>query len=202
MDTSDTYNTIKSKCIGEVFKDKKSKFIGISVPVKNEHSVQNEIESTKKEFKNANHYCYAYKIGAHNFITRTNDDGEPRHSAGHPILGQIESHQLTNILIVVIRYYGGTKLGVGGLINAYRTAAKNALSTSRIITNTIDCIYEISFDYENMDKVMRTLNLHRAEIKKTVHKLKCHIIFSIRKNNTPKLEKSFEKFYKIAIKKL
>ena len=202
MQTSDTYNTIESKCVGEVFKNKKSKFIGISVPVNQEDLIPIQLEIIKKEFKNANHYCYAYKIGIENYKYRTNDDGEPRHSAGNPILGQIESYKLTNVLIVVVRYYGGVKLGVGGLINAYKNTTKLVLNTSNIITKRIDYNYEVEFGYEYMDIVMRLLGQLQANNIKINQSTSCKVQFSVRKKYESRVEDIFKEFYEINLEKL
>ena len=129
----DTYNTIESTFIGEIYKEKGSKFIGYAYPVKNEDDIANYISQLKAEHHKARHWCYAWRLGMENFRFRANDDGEPSNSAGQPIYGQLLSFDVTNILIIVVRYYGGTKLGVGGLINAYRTAANNVLEVSKIV---------------------------------------------------------------------
>ena len=124
-----------------IFKDRNSKFLGFAFPVNNEEQVKQHLEDLKKEHYAARHWCYAYQIGIENIHYRANDDGEPNNSAGMPIYGQIQSFEVTNILIIVVRYYGGVKLGVGGLINAYRTGAQLALEASKIIEKTINIEY-------------------------------------------------------------
>ena len=125
----DTYKTIDSSFEGEIFKDRGSKFIGYCFPILNEDEVKPLIENLKKQHHNARHWCYAWQIGTNKVRYRANDDGEPSNSAGQPIYGQIQSFDVTNILVVVVRYFGGTKLGVGGLINAYRKGAQLALDS-------------------------------------------------------------------------
>ena len=126
-----------------MFKDKNSKFYGFAFPVNNEDEVKNELEKVKKIHPNAGHHCYAYQIGVEDIIYRVNDDGEPNNSAGMPIYGQIQSFDVTNILIVVVRYFGGVKLGIGGLINAYKTTAQMSLENGELVTKTKLTIYEL-----------------------------------------------------------
>ena len=135
MDLKDTYNTILKPTEEVLFKDKNSKFFGYAYPVTTEDEVKNQLAILKKQHHSARHWCYAYQIGTEIIVYRANDDGEPNNSAGQPIYGQIQSFEITNILIVVVRYFGGVKLGVGGLINAYRTAAQLALENAKIIEN-------------------------------------------------------------------
>ncbi len=153
---SDTYRTIKNFSQG-LFKDKGSRFIALAYPVTSPEETRNIVESVKKEYYDARHHCFAYMIGAERLIWRVNDDGEPSGSAGKPILGQINSSDLTNILIVVVRYFGGTLLGVSGLINAYRSAAADALANARIIENTVDDYFHIRYPYAVMNEVMKIL---------------------------------------------
>ncbi len=135
---TDIYRTISKPSEKVLFKDKNSKFFGYAFPIKTETGVKNRLEVLKKEHHAARHWCYAYQVGTETVNFRTNDDGEPNNSAGQPIYGQIQSFEVTNILIVVVRYYGGIKLGVGGLINAYKTTAQMALEASTIIEKTIN----------------------------------------------------------------
>ena len=153
MDRSDKYRTIKSSSTG-IYKDRGSKFIGLTYRVRSVENVNDALEEVKKEYRDARHHCYAYKIGMDNNVYRLNDDGEPSGTAGKPIMGQITSFDLTNILIVVTRYFGGTLLGVGGLINAYRSAARDALENAVIITELIMINYELKFPYSAMNDVM------------------------------------------------
>ncbi|HKO75942.1 MAG TPA: YigZ family protein, partial [Flavobacterium sp.] len=155
MEIKDTYNTIAFSSEESLFKEKSSKFFGYAFPIESEEEVKPIIEVLKKQHPHAVHYCYAYQIGIETIQYRANDDGEPSNTAGTPIYGQIQSFGLTNVLVVVVRIYGGIKLGVGGLISAYKTSAQITLESCEIIKKTIDIPFQISFDYKNMNKVMR-----------------------------------------------
>src|SRR5690554_4830238 len=154
MDKKDTYKTLTKPSNEVLFKDKNSKFFGYAFPVLNEDQVKEHLENLKKQHHSARHWCYAYQLGTdeNNLQFRANDDGEPNNSAGMPIYGQIQSFEVTNILVVVVRYFGGVKLGVGGLVTAYKTAAQMALEQADIIEKTIDIHFLIHFDYKNMNK--------------------------------------------------
>ena len=155
MEKKDTYRTIDKPSEETLFKDRNSKFFGYAFPVLNEEDIKSALELLKKQHHSARHFCYAWQLGTEQIKFRANDDGEPNNSAGMPIYGQIQAFEATNILIVSVRYFGGTKLGVGGLINAYRTSAQMALEASKIIEKTINIDYELTFGYELMNKVMR-----------------------------------------------
>ena len=158
LDYLDTYHTIASASDEILYKEKGSKFFGYSFPLATEEEVKPIIETLKKLHPNAVHYCYAYQLGTSPTMSyRANDDGEPSNTAGLPIYGQIQSFNVTNLLIVVVRIFGGVKLGVGGLISAYRTTAQMSLQVCEIIEKTIDVHFIISFDYINMNKVMRVI---------------------------------------------
>jgi uncharacterized YigZ family protein len=157
-----TYRTVKSRGDG-LYKEKGSKFIGIVQACYSEEEAKVLLEEWNKEHHKARHLCYAYRFGADKRVFRANDDGEPGNSAGAPILGQIQAFDLTNVLIGVVRYYGGTKLGVGGLINAYRTAAKEAIENTTIIERKLRQVVSLSFDYTVMHKVIPLLKKHNAE---------------------------------------
>lgn len=164
MEFKDTYNTIDFACEEVVFKEKNSKFFGYAFPIQSEEEVKPLIETLRKQHPNAGHFCYAYQIGADVITYRANDDGEPSNSAGMPIYGQIQSFSVTNVLIVVVRIFGGVKLGVGGLISAYKTTAQMALEACEIVEKTIDIHFTITFDYKNMNKVMRVIKEKKLEI--------------------------------------
>lgn len=200
--TNDTYKTISKPAQGEIFKDKNSKFYGFAYHVLNEEQVKTHLEALKKEHYTARHWCYAYQIGTEKIKYRANDDGEPNNSAGMPIYGQIQSFEVTNILIVVIRYYGGVKLGVGGLINAYRTGAQLALEAAEIIEKTIDKHYKLKFEYKNMSKVMRMLKENQVEIINQKLEHNCLLEISVRKGNSNKVFELFNAFYGIEISEL
>ena len=164
MKFKDTYNTIDFASEEVVFKEKNSKFFGYAFPIQSEEEVKPLIETLRKLHPHAGHFCYAYQIGTDAVSYRANDDGEPSNSAGMPIYGQIQSFSVTNILIVVVRIFGGVKLGVGGLISAYKTTAQMALEACEIVEKTIDIHFIITFDYKNMNKVMRVIKEKKLEI--------------------------------------
>jgi len=202
METKDTYKTITKPSQGELFKDKNSKFYGYAFPVTSEEEIKTHIVNLKKEHYSARHWCYAYQIGAETIQYRANDDGEPNNSAGMPIYGQIQSFEVTNILIVVVRYFGGVKLGVGGLINAYRTGAKLALESAEIIEKTINKEFKLKFEYKNMSKVMRILKENEVEIINQTLEINCLLEISVRKSNSSQIFELFNQFFGIAISEL
>lgn len=164
MDIKDTYNTIDLASVAVLFKEKNSKFFGYAFPLQSEEEVKSILESLRKLHPNAGHFCYAYQIGTISTTYRANDDGEPSNSAGMPIYGQILSFSVTNLLLVVVRVFGGVKLGVGGLIAAYKTTAQMVLETCEIVEKTIDIHFIITFDYINMNKIMRIIKEKKLEI--------------------------------------
>ncbi len=198
----DLFKTIKVPSEETLFKDRGSKFFGYAFPVSSESDIKQALESLRKKHPTAGHHCYAWQLGAETISYRANDDGEPSNSAGMPIYGQIQSFGLTNILIVSVRYFGGTKLGVGGLINAYRTSAKLALEESQIIDKTIDQSYQITFGYDQMSKVMKIIKDRSLEIKSQKLEMDCEIIFSVRKSEANEILQLFEKMYPLKIQKL
>ncbi|MEO6346309.1 MAG: YigZ family protein [Aquaticitalea sp.] len=185
MIESDTYKTISKSSSEVLFKDKNSKFFGYVFPVSTEENVKKHLEVLKKQHHSASHWCYAYQIGKQEkeHVFRANDDGEPNNSAGMPIYGQIKSFGVTNVLIIVVRYFGGTKLGVSGLINAYKTASQMALEESKIIIKTINVTYQITFEYKNMNKVMRIIKEKNLKILNQTLEVNCQMEFSVRKKN-------------------
>ena len=154
---TDEFLTIKQPAKG-LYKEKGSKFYGIIYPVKSEEEIKDKLEEVRATYHDARHHCYAYRYGIEKEHIRMNDDGEPSSTAGKPIFGQIQSHELTNILIVVVRYFGGTKLGTSGLIRAYKTAAEEAINKSSIIKKVIQARYMVEFDYGLMNEVMKFLH--------------------------------------------
>ena len=154
METSDTYHTIKALSEG-FFKDRGSKFYAFAFPVENEEEVNKHRNALRKKYHDARHHVYAFYLGVKQPVYRSSDDGEPANSSGPPVLGQIKSFKLTNVLVVVIRYFGGTKLGIPGLINAYKTAAADALNNAEIIEKTISKKLSFSFTYPVMNDIMR-----------------------------------------------
>lgn len=179
----DTYRTIKQRSDG-VFRDRGSKFLAFAFPVYNTDEIKKTLAELRKEYHDARHHCYAYRLGAAKEIFRANDDGEPSGSAGNPIMGQIRSNDLSNILIVVVRYFGGTLLGVGGLINAYRTAAANAIQDAIIITAAEQDLIEINFPYVMMNKIMKIIRDEEMQILEQDFTETCKIKAFIRKSHT------------------
>lgn len=198
---NDTYKTISKPTDEVLFKDKNSKFFGYAFPVSDEAAIKSHLDALKKQHHSARHWCYAYQIGTEHIKYRANDDGEPSNSAGQPIYGQIQSFELTNVLIVVVRYFGGVKLGVGGLINAYRTGAQWALESAKIIEKTINIDYLIRFDYKNMNKVMRIIKEKQLQIVHQTLELDCRIQISVRKKDATTIFNLFDQLFEIDIKK-
>ncbi|MGZ9676549.1 IMPACT family protein [Flavobacterium sp. GNP001] len=160
----DTYLTIANPTEEILFKEKNSKFYGYAFPITHEEELKPILETLRKTHPQAGHFCYAYQLGTEQTTYRANDDGEPSNSAGMPIYGQIQSFGLTNVLVVVARVYGGVKLGVGGLISAYKTTAQEVLKEASVIEKTVDSEFIIEFDYQNMNKVMRVIKEKKLEI--------------------------------------
>ena len=202
MEIKDTYKTIDQPTEGILFKEKNSKFFGYAFPVTKTDEIKIYIEQLKKQHFGAVHFCYAYQIGSEKIEFRVNDDGEPSNSAGIPIYGQIQSFGVTNILIVVVRFFGGTKLGVGGLITAYKTTAQLVLENASIIEKTIDIHFKITFDYKNMNKVMRVIKEKQLDIRSQKMKENCEIIIVTRKKNTEQTFDIFNSLFEISISKL
>jgi uncharacterized YigZ family protein len=176
---SDTYKTIKSSAEG-VYKEKGSRFISKAVPVCNQGEIKLIVDQIRKDHHLARHHCFAYMLGQERLIWRVSDDGEPSGTAGRPILGQINSSGLTNILIVVSRYFGGTLLGVSGLINAYRTAAAMAIQNAEQIEMTLQDYYEITYPYIAMNDVMKILKEENVGQSDQAFELECRIRLNFR----------------------
>ena len=198
----DTYNTIDTAVENILFKEKNSKFIGYAYPISSENEVKTHIENLKKEHFSARHWCYAYQIGTETLRFRANDDGEPSNSAGMPIYGQIQSFEITNVLIVVVRYFGGVKLGVGGLISAYKTTAQLTLEEADIVEKTIDKHFKITFDYKNMNKVMRIIKEKNIDIVHQKMELNCEIEIATRKKNAQQTFDIFSTLFEIEIEEI
>ncbi|RKE04717.1 IMPACT family protein [Marinifilum flexuosum] len=196
--SNDTYKTISQQCEG-LYKEKGSKFITYAYPVSTEEEIKEHIAKLKKEYYDARHHCYAYMLGADKKNFRANDDGEPSSTAGKPILGQILSNDLTNILIVVVRYFGGTKLGASGLIHAYKTAAADAISNAEILDKTVNDIYDIHFDYLVMNDIMKIIKDEQPEQLGQDFNLTCKITLSIRQSEVERLIQKFEKITSVKV---
>ena len=196
---TDKYKTIAFPSEEVLYKEKNSKFFGYSFPVSNEEDVKEILIQLKKQHHAARHWCYAFQIGTETVYYRVNDDGEPNNSAGAPIYGQIQSYNVTNLLLVVVRYFGGVKLGVGGLISAYKTTAQMALENAQIIERTIDIHFLITFDYKNMNKVMRIIKEQNLSILSQKMEMSCEITIATRKNNSEKIVTLFNALFEVKI---
>jgi uncharacterized YigZ family protein len=209
LEIKDTYTTIAQATEEILFKEKSSKFFGYAFPIQSEEEVKPIIEQLRKLHPHAVHYCYAYQIGTEKISYRANDDGEPSNTAGAPIYGQIQSFGLTNILLVIVRIFGGIKLGVGGLITAYKTTAQLVLEVAEIIEKTIDIHFLISFDYKNMNKVMRVIKEKKLDIVTQSMELDedsglalGKIEIKTRKKNAEMIFDIFDNLFEIEIKRL
>lgn len=199
---NDSYKTIITASKETLFKEKGSKFFGYAFPVLSEEDVKLCLEDLKKQHHSARHFCYAYQIGIEKIKFRANDDGEPNNSAGLPIYGQIQSYNVTNVLVVSVRYFGGTKLGVGGLISAYKTSAQFALEASEIIEKTINIHYKLIFNYDMMNAVQRIIKERNIGIVNQKLELNCEYTIAIRKKEAPSIFDVFNNLYKVDIKTL
>ncbi len=202
MELKDTYKTVIRPSPEVLFKEKNSKFFGYVIPVTDEADIKRHLEIFKKQHHAARHWCYAYQIGSEVIRFRANDDGEPSNSAGQPIYGQIQSFGVTNVLIVVVRYFGGVKLGVGGLITAYKTTAQMALEAAEIVEKTIIKAFKLTFDYKNMNTVMRIIKKRRLKILNQDLASRCEIQISVRKNESDEIFGLFNGIYEIKIESL
>jgi len=181
MSETDSYLSIANESRG-VYREKASKFIAIAIPVNSESKIKENLEAVRKEFYDARHHCFAYRIGYENHLYRVNDDGEPSGSAGRPIYGQILSMNLSDVLVVVVRYFGGTKLGIPGLINAYRTATREALEKAEIRTKILTVQLDIVFDYPSMNEVMRIIKEEAIQIIGQQSDVRCSLRISVKKS--------------------
>lgn len=192
MVSTDVYRTIKETAEGEI-SEKRSKFLAFAHPVKNVDEVKEWVEYYQKKYYDARHCCYAYMLGPERKDFRANDNGEPSGTAGKPILGQINSYELTDILIVVIRYFGGIKLGTSGLIQAYKAAAIEAIETADIIEKTVDEDVTFYFEYPFMNQVMRIVKEEEPSIVRQGYDNDCSMTLRIRKGNMSRLKDRLEK---------
>lgn len=198
----DTYQTLAAPAPEILYKEKNSKFYGYAFPVTSEKEIKIHLEQLRKQHHGAVHFCYAFQLGTDTIYYRANDDGEPSNSAGMPIYGQIQSFGLTNVVVIVVRFFGGVKLGVGGLISAYRTAAQMVLQEAEIVEKTIDIYYKVSFDYKNMNKVMRIIKENNLEIVAQRMNESCEIDIATRKKNAEKIFDIFNHLFEIEIEKI
>ena len=196
----DTYKTIESPSDAILYKEKSSKFFGYAFPIQAELDVKPIIDNLKKRHLHAVHFCYAYQLGTNTVIYRANDDGEPNNSAGMPIYGQIQSYELTNVLVVIVRIFGGVKLGIGRLILAYKTSAQITLASTFIIEKTIDVHFLLSFDYKNINKVMRVVKEKNIQIVSQKMGMQCEIEIVSRKKQAKIIFEIFNTMFEIEIK--
>jgi uncharacterized YigZ family protein len=196
------YKTINTPSLEVLYKDKGSKFYGYAIPIETDQEVKKALEELKQKHSSAGHFCYAYQHGLETIYYRVSDDGEPNNSAGLPIYGQLQAFKVTNILIVVIRYFGGTKLGVGGLISAYKATAKLSLEVSQIKTLDILIPLKLSFVYKDMSKVMRIIKKQQLIIKSQRLEMECEVLVLVQKMNLKSSIRTFEAFHQIKVEVL
>ena len=196
--TSDQYKTIKSKSEG-FFKDRSSKFYAFAFPVKIEDEISEIRSKIRKEYYDARHHVYAYRLGADMKTFRASDDGEPSNSSGPPVLGKIKSYELTDILIIVVRYFGGTKLGIPGLINAYGTAAEDAIKNAEIVVKTVTRNITAEFEYAQMNDVMRLIKDFDLKIREQDMQMSCKMVLEVPVSIFEKVKSKFEQNHKLKI---
>lgn len=198
----ETYKTLKAPIESPVYKVKGSKFISCAYPVSSREEIDRLLQGLRAEHPKANHCCYAWKLGKEKFEYRYNDDGEPANSAGKPIYGQILSFELTNVLIAVIRYFGGTKLGVGGLIQAYRESARLALDHGIVVIKEIKLPFRLEFDYPQMDKVMRLIKEKQIEIISQEMDMRVQLELLVSKSKEMVFRESLAQMHEVQLKDL
>ena len=194
----DTYKTIAGPSEG-IYREKGSKFIALAFPVQSEAEVKEKLAEIQKQYFDARHHCYSYILGPNKDAYRLNDNGEPSGTAGRPIHGQLLSKDLTNTLVIVVRYFGGIKLGVSGLINAYKTAAKDALDAATIIEKTVDETYKVSFDYSVMNSVMQLLKDPYVTILGQGYEGRYLITFKIRRREADRIVTALRKINTVKV---
>ena len=190
--SEDTYKTIVAPSEG-IYTEKRSKFIAMAFPVRTVDEIKVHLEACQKKYYDARHVCYAYMLGHERKDFRVNDNGEPSGTAGKPILGQINSNELTDILIVVVRYFGGIKLGTSGLIQAYKAAAAEAIAAAEFVERTVDDVVSFLFEYPFMNDVMRVVKEMNPEIVQQAYDMDCSMTLRIRRSLMPALKARLEK---------
>ncbi len=190
--TGDTYKTIKGLSEG-YYTEKRSRFMSFAIPVRTVEEVKENLQKYRKQYYDARHVCWAYMLGAERSVFRANDDGEPSSTAGKPILGKINSNELTNILVIVVRYFGGIKLGTGRLIVAYRTAAADAIAASQIEKLTVDEQFTVVFEYSSLNGIMRIIKEEQPKIVEQTFEMTCEITLHVRKKDAERLKECFLK---------
>ena len=194
-----TYKTILKPSDEILYKDKGSKFYGYAFPIKSTENPKEIIEDLKQKHSGAGHFCFAYQFGIETPYYRVSDDGEPSNSAGFPIYGQLQAFDFTNTLVVVVRYFGGTKLGVGGLISAYKTTAKLSLEASDLKTVDILILFKLSFKYKELSQVMRIIKKYQLVLKSQRLEMECEVEILVKKSAKKTLQIAFEPFHKIKV---
>jgi uncharacterized YigZ family protein len=197
-----TYKTLKNPTEPVLYKDKGSKFIGYAFPIESKDNFKAHIDKLKQEHTSAGHFCFAYQLGIDTPYHRSSDDGEPSNSAGLPIYGQLLAFGVTNVLVVVVRYFGGTKLGVGGLISAYKTTARLSLEASHIQTLDILVPLKLTFAYKELSQVMRIIKKYQLVLKTQSLELDCEIVILAKKISLNSIMTTFEAFHKIKVETL
>lgn len=198
---SDQYRTIAGPSQG-IYKEKGSKFLGFAFPVRSEEQVKARLQELRGRYHDARHHCYAYCLGPDMQTYRMNDDGEPSSTAGRPIFGQIQSHLLTDTLVVVVRYFGGTLLGTSGLIRSYKHAAEDALSHARIIKKTVQSLYQLEFDYPLMSDIMRLLHEYDIQPYEKEFQESCRFRIGIRQSAEQQVAERFKSLKGLKIKRI
>ena len=194
----DLYKTIKEKAEG-TYSEKRSKFLAFAIPVSTVDEVKTLVAEYQKKYYDARHVCYAYMLGAERKEFRANDNGEPSGTAGKPILGQINSNELSNILIIVVRYFGGIKLGTSGLIVAYRLAAAEAIAAAEIIEKTVDEDVKVKFEYPMMNEVMKVVKDMEPQIVSQDFDMDCRMTLRIRKGEAERMKEKLKKIETLSI---
>ncbi|WP_445385239.1 IMPACT family protein [Robiginitalea sp. IMCC44478] len=197
-----SYRTLKKPSGPCLFKEQKSRFIGLAYPADSIEKTKSILEDLKKSYRDASHICYAYRIGWNPTEVRANDDGEPTYSAGAPILGQIESHELFNVMVCVVRYYGGVKLGVGGLIQAYKRAAQESIGQAGVFLKRPVRQVELHFEYPQLDNVMRMISQHQLSIQQQDMHLDCRLILNIKPEHDLEIKELFGAIEGVSIRLL
>ena len=196
----DTYRTITAPSEG-LYKEKGSKFLAFAFHVESEEEVKSHLAELRKRYYDARHHCYAYILGPKKTAFRMNDDGEPSGTGGKPIHGQLLSMDVTDTLVVVVRYFGGVLLGTSGLTNAYKTAAREALEAATIVERTVDDRYRVKFKYEQMNYVMRIVKDYGLTLTKQQFEMECEVEFGVRQSNSERVRMAFENLRTVIIEK-
>jgi len=200
MNEQDFYYTIEKSAVAE-FKDRGSKFIGYACPIKNVEEFKDRLNEIKKEHPKATHHCFAYRIGLDGNTHRVSDDGEPSGTAGRPILGQIDSKELVNVLVIVVRYFGGTLLGVPGLINAYRSAAALALQMTPLVQKQVEKEFVVAFDYTQINDIMTIVKQYNCRVIRQEMQLFCNMTIGVPRNRVEEVSYKLQELRNVELVK-